>query len=176
MVRPPARQLASYLEHDLGERSHPAALLDDGQERAGVEQPAGGVLPAHERFGPDNRTALDVDLRLVVQHELVFNECGVEVLEHFEAAAVGLVELRVADLDARPMDLGREHRDIGATQQVPDADARGLALGDAGARGDAHPSAVDDERSGEAVEDPFGNLAPVVPGSERDEQRKLITA
>ena len=63
---------------NCGEPAHRPALLDDVQERVGVEQPARRVLPAHERLGAEGRAGLEVDLRLVVQDELVVDESGGE--------------------------------------------------------------------------------------------------
>ena len=162
-VRAPVRELPDGgLQHELGDGAHQPALLDDGQERVRVEQPAGGVLPAHERLRAEGGAGRDVDLRLVVQDELVVDERGVEVLDRLEPRAVGLVELRAVELDAGVRVLGRVHRDVRAPQQVGDAHARVVALGDARARVDAHPGAVDGERLHEPVEDPLGELAPVV--------------
>ena len=52
---------------------HQAALLDDREERVRVEQAAGRVLPAHERLGAEGGAGRDLDLRLIVQHELVLD-------------------------------------------------------------------------------------------------------
>ena len=123
---------------------------------------------------PNVGAGRDVDLRLVVQNELVVHERGVEVLDRLEPGAVGLVELRAVELDAGVGVLGRVHRDVGAPQQIRDLHARVLAFGDAGARVDVHARPVDDERLVEPVEDPLGDLAPVVLGAERDQQRELV--
>ncbi len=48
------------------------------------------------------------------------DERGVEVLDRLEPGAVGLVEPRVVELDARARALGRVHRDVRAAQQIGD--------------------------------------------------------
>ena len=97
------------------------------------------MLPAHERLRAERGAGRDVDLRLVVQHELALIERGVEVVEHLEPQTVEVVELRVVDGDAGVGVLGGVHRDIGAPQQVDDEGAV-VALGDARAR--AHDAAA----------------------------------
>ena len=175
--RAPARELHhGGLEHEPGDGVHEAALLDDRQEGVGVEDAAGGVLPAHQRLGAEDGAGLDVDLRLVVQDELAVHERGVEVLDRLEPGAVGLVELGLVELDARVGVLGGVHRDVRAPQQVGDLHARVVVLGHARARVDAHPGAVDDERLHEPVEDPRGDLASVVGRAERDQERELVAA
>jgi hypothetical protein len=81
----PARELSrGGLEHELGERAHEAALLHERQEGVRVEQPAGGMLPAHERLRTERGSGHDVDLRLVVQDELVLAERRVEILDRVD--------------------------------------------------------------------------------------------
>ena len=58
------------------------------------------MLPAYERLRAEGDARRHVDLRLVVQHELVVIERRVEVLDRLEPDPVDLVELRVVALDA----------------------------------------------------------------------------
>ena len=172
----PDRDLShGCLEHFPRDGVHQPDLLDDREECVRVEQPAGGVLPAHERLRAEDGTGGHVDLRLVVQHELVAIERGVEVLDRLEPDAVGLIELRVVALRPGVGVLGGVHRDIGASEQIDDADRLVVAFGDAGARVDEQPRAVDGEGLRDPIEDPDGDLAAFVGGRERDQEGELVT-
>jgi hypothetical protein len=155
---------------------HQAALLDDGEERVRVEQAASRVLPAYERLRAEGGAGCDIDLRLVVQHELVLVEGGVEVLHRFEPEAVDLVEPRVVAIDPRVRVLGRVHRHVGASQQIDDAELAVIALGDAGARVEEQAGPVDDEGRRDPIEDARCDLAAVGGGCEGDQQGELVAA
>ena len=153
---------------------HQPNLLDDREECVRVEQPAGGVLPAHERLRAEDGTGGHVDLRLVVQHELMVIERGVEVLDRLEPDAVGLVELRVVALRPGVGVLGGVHRDVGASEQIDHPGRPVAAFGDAGACVDEQPRALDGEGLGDPIEDPDGDLTAFFAGSERDQEGELV--
>jgi hypothetical protein len=117
-----------------------AALLDDREEGVRVEQAASGVLPADERLRTEGGARCHVELRLVVQHELMVAQGRVQILDRLEPDAVDLVEPRVVAGGPRARVLGGIHRDVGAPQQVDDAEPALVALGDAVARVDEQPA------------------------------------
>ena len=67
MLAPAAAGLA---QHPAAERDDQAALLGDRDELRGRQQPAGGVVPAHQRLEAGDPLRVQVDGRLVVQHQL----------------------------------------------------------------------------------------------------------
>ena len=70
--------------------AHEAALLDDRQERVGIEQPAGRVLPAHERLGAERRCrSRGRSSAGSAARTGACDERGVEVLDRLEPGAVG---------------------------------------------------------------------------------------
>ena len=71
------------------------------------------------------------NLRLVVEHEFVVIERGVEVLDRLEPDAVGLIQLRVVALRPGMGVFGGVHRDVGASEQINDANTLVVAFGDA---------------------------------------------
>ena len=69
--RPPGLRLAAGLAQDPGtQRMDEAARLRHRHELAGQHQAALRVVPAHQRLDRGEAAALEVELRLVVQHEL----------------------------------------------------------------------------------------------------------
>jgi hypothetical protein len=61
------------------ERKDEAGLLGETDEVAGRDEPTHRVIPAHERFYADDAAALERDDRLVVDGELVRDDCALEV-------------------------------------------------------------------------------------------------
>ena len=109
--------LQRAIEHERGQRAREAALLDQRQEVAGAEQPALGVLPAHERLDAAHGARPQLGLRLVVQDELAGLERGAELADEREPLAAVVVAAGEVDLVAGAHALGLVHRDVGALQQ-----------------------------------------------------------
>ena len=70
-VEPGAHLAQCLVEHVQGERLDEVRRLDDRKELAGAEQPSRRVLPTNERLDRVGATRAQIDLRLVVQDELV---------------------------------------------------------------------------------------------------------
>ena len=105
------------LEHHPGHRAHQTCLFDQVQEGVGVEQAAGGVVPAHQRLHAVHVAGGQVDLGLVVHDELVTGQCGPQLLHRLQPSGkVGFVSTAV-DVMAVGGSLGLVHGDVGLAQQ-----------------------------------------------------------
>ena len=104
------------------------------------------MLPARERLDARELAGADVELGLVVQHELVVADRARQLGEQGEARRVVAVELLVVDGVRRARVLGEVHGDVGALQQQVDvAPVRRIAR-DADAGLDVERQAVRLER------------------------------
>src|SRR5580700_4130405 len=112
-VLPAARLPAAFAQNPAADRHYEAALLGDRNEMTGRDQAALRMTPADEGLRAHDRTRLEIDLRLVVQHELLLlqgvTQAGLEGLP-LECADIhlGLEELVVIAATV----LGVEHREI----------------------------------------------------------------
>ena len=124
---------AGLREHPLADRDDQAGALGRLEELAGQEQPALGMVPAHERLDPDGAAGRDLDDRLVVQDELVTPERVRELVLHAHPDASGAAHRVVEHLDlARgAVRLGEVHRRVGLAEQ---RFGRGDLVGDAAPR------------------------------------------
>ena len=158
-VLPPARALREReVEHAQRERAHDRALLGEGQERAGHEEAALGVLPAHERLGGDHGAGPHVDERLVVEHDLAVAD-GVGQRGHQLQALAGEVVggLHVGLVAAARL-LRLVHRDVGALhQRLGRRPVRG-EVRDADAGVDAQVDVEDVERLAQRVAEARGDV------------------
>ena len=154
---PPPRDLGDRVfEHPVGERVDETGRLGDLEELGREQQAPRRVLPAQQRLDAVHAVGTQVELRLVVQHELVGAD-GVAELAHereplrTEVREVGRVlEHRLVRL------LRRVHREVGALEEIVDLGAVGRPEGDAdaGLGADRHARHVDvgRERALHAVE------------------------
>ena len=75
----PRRQLLHGRRHHVPAEPHDLpALLGDGDEVGGRDQPTLGVLPAHQRLEPGDRAIVDAHDRLVGDEELAVDACEIE--------------------------------------------------------------------------------------------------
>jgi hypothetical protein len=88
----PGRRLDDRLAEDLlGEGAHQPVHLREGEELARPEEPADRMRPADQRLDAHGDAGDDVELRLVVQHQLTLGQSGPQLLDEGEvAAAVGM--------------------------------------------------------------------------------------
>ena len=89
-------------EHDPGQGGHQPGLLDQVQEGVGVEQAAGGVVPADQRLHGVDFAGVQVDLGLVVHDELVAGQCGSQLLHRLQPGGVVGVVGTAVDVMAAP--------------------------------------------------------------------------
>ena len=120
-----------------------------------------GVVPAHERLRPGDRTGVELDDRLVRDVELAALEGAAEVGLQLHPGDGRAVELRlVDDVAVAAAGLGRVHRDVGAAQQLVGIAAVGRLDGDADAGPGRDLALAEHERPGEGLEDPRARTAP----------------
>jgi hypothetical protein len=96
-LRVPGCDLAQGLsEYRPGRGGHQPGFLDQVQKDLGVEQPPGGVVPAHQRLHAVHVAGGQVDLGLVVHDELVTLQCGSQLLHRLQpGGVVGVVRAAV---------------------------------------------------------------------------------
>ena len=127
---PGVHLLQGGLHHPLADVERQRVVLDDGQEAAGRQQAAVRVLPADQRFGPDDLARAHVHLGLVVQHELVVEQGVADVLDALVVAAHAAVLLGIEDVAAvLAGQLGLVHGLVGLAQQLVGIDLFGLRVG-----------------------------------------------
>ena len=94
--------------------------LDLGHERIGHQELAGGVIPADQRLDAHDLVRRQVDLRLVVQDELVAADAVPQIADHREAPCGGILLLHREQREATAGALRVVHRQIGAAQEIVD--------------------------------------------------------
>ena len=153
-LAPRAMLQAGGAQHPDAERLDQAALLGERHELVRRHQPELRMAPAQQGLEPDDRTAVQLDLRLVEEHELTLLERPAQpplehhLLEHPD------VEGRVVELEAVAAALlGAIQRHVGALEQLVRS---GTVLGieaDPDAGGDVQLVAADVERRPDRLED-----------------------
>ena len=152
VLEPPLGALAQRgVEHPAREVGDRAGALGERDELVGLQQPVLGVLPAHERLDARHAVALERDLRLVVQDELVALDRAPQLAQEAEPGRrVGIALGRVG-LDAALGALGVVHRDVGALDQRRDVAPVLGREGDADARVELDGDPVQAERPAQRV-------------------------
>ena len=140
--RPPPCGLADgQAQQVVGERDLQSAVLGDGQERSGQQQPEAGVPPAHECLRGGDRAVGQPHLGLEEQHQLGLRVTGVEqgpqVAEEGHPVGPVGVDVRVVHRHALAAGLRPVHRGVGVAQEV---------LGAPAVRSQDHPDAAADRR------------------------------
>ena len=152
VARPPPRGALAHrgVEHPARDVGDEAGALGEPEELVRSQEPAFGVLPAHEGLHADDAAAAQRDLGLEVQDELVVVEGAAQLAQELEALGrVGVARGRVG-LDVRAGALGLVHGDVGVAQQGRDVLAVvGLERdADRGAELDGDAAHVERERQG----------------------------
>ena len=131
-----------------------------GMKSFGRHEPAGRVLPAHERFEGDDAVLGERHDRLVLHHELVVLQRAAQVGLELEPGDRGRVHLGFVDaVAALPLALRAVHRGVGVAQELVGVVAVGAGERDAGARVDEDLLARDEERRLERVDEALRGLA-----------------
>ena len=178
MSSPWLRQLLALgerrVEHVVGQLAHHAGLLGQRHELTRCEQPALGVLPAHERLHLGDLAGREVDDRLVIDDELPEGDGVAQLADELQPLArVAVLLLGVEGVPA-PRGLGLVHGHVG----VPQEDAGVLAVlredrdPDAGA--DLDVDALDREAILQGARDPHPDL--LGRARAREEHRELVAA
>ena len=105
-------------QHPHRQRLDELGALGHGQELTRLQQPALGVLPANERLDAVHLAGAEVELRLVVQHELVALEGQAQLLLHHERVRGVLLARGLVDDDAGGAVLALVHRGVRVLQQL----------------------------------------------------------
>ncbi len=119
LLRELRRPAKHRVQDPEGERADDPGVLGDAHEGSGHDRPRGGMAPAKQRLGGDRDSGGEVDLRLVVDFELVGADgalqVDVEAVVDLGLDAVLALE-DVVTLLARPRDPARH---VGGHQQLP---------------------------------------------------------
>ena len=133
------------VDHVLCERPDQSGLLDQRDEARRREQPALGMLPAHERLDAGDTAVGQVDLRLVVQDELAASSAPRTCPSSLRRIGIGALVLGRVDLDPPAVRAGVGEGRVGTLEQHScDRSACSPDHGDADARLDvsATPSSA----------------------------------
>src|SRR6185295_19044689 len=85
------------VEDVLGELAHDAGLLGERDERAGAEQAALGMHPADERLDVVDAAAVEVELRLEVEDDLLGADRVAQLADELQALARVAVALALVE-------------------------------------------------------------------------------
>ena len=138
-------------------------VLGQPDELARPDQAAIGMVPAHQRLDPDHPVGRELELRLVVDDELLAGQRLAQLALEGHRAAGGDVHLggeEAVGVAARL--LGPVHGELGVLQQRLDGAAVGRGHGDADAGADVHLAGADHERRGEGLAQPPRQLGRIV--------------
>jgi hypothetical protein len=118
---PHAGLVECLFEDTLGQGLHESGILDELEEVVRMEQTALGVVPAHQGLDSAHLPAGQIDLRLVVQHELVRDQRRPKFLEGAQPGVAVAVVDRVVDAVPAAPHLGPVHRHVGLAHQDAEA-------------------------------------------------------
>ncbi len=176
VVAPLARLRTRLLEDPGAHRRDQPGLLGERDEVQRRHQAVPGPLPAHQRLGGDDRAGLEVDDRLVVDHQLVALERLPEPVQDVEPGdrpvLHGGIEERAAVLPAL---LHAVHGEVRAPQQLLGVE-RFLRQRDPDARAQRDLAAGQVERRGEQRADALGRGQRVVEAADGLEQHGELVA
>ena len=171
---------AHPVQHPLADVEDEVGLLGQRDELRGRDVAVPGQAPAQQRLGADDPAVAQVDLGLVLDHQLVALERAAQLALEHQPLDRGGVHLRgVEGEGVAAVLLGVVHGRIGVADQVDDVLGVARAEGDADARGQEHLVLVELERPADLGEQRARQLRdrPAVVGIGRqpvDEQRELV--
>ena len=152
-------------------------LLGDADELGGLDEPALGMVPAHECLGADDATGVELHLRLPVQHELTLVERTVEITFELQPPGRPLGMVVVEHLDAcSATRLGLIHRGVGVAQQDIGAVVATDRQRDAHAHREEHRLIADAQRVLKILEESFGHEHGIVGTGDVLEQHDELVA
>ena len=137
-----------------------AGLLGDGNEAEGRNHALLGMLPAHQGFDADHRPGFGIDLRLVVEQQLVAFQRPSQV--RLQAQPVHALRIHAVVVEQEGIlaaGLGLVHRRVRRLEQT--LDGVGVAWGDCDTDAGGYHQLVFVDTDGlqQAVEKPLGHLA-----------------
>src|SRR5208282_3026118 len=114
----PTRGLAQGRVDDVQrDRADERGLLDERDELQRRQQAVFGVAPAKQRLDTGYPPRLEVDLRLVVENELVALQRGADLTEQPQSRGIEAVLLGRVDLHTAVVGLGARKREISSLEQ-----------------------------------------------------------
>ena len=177
LPRPDLR--ARGLQDPLADRDDQPRVLGHVDELVGRKQPAARVLPADQRFDPDQLAARHVQARLVVQHQLVPAQRQAQVvLDRKPLLGAGVHVGREELVVVAPLLLGVVHRHVGVLhERAAIAPVVGEDADADRARG-AERLALDHHRRAHGGDHLLGHLlrALVVVAQVLEDHRELVSA
>ena len=145
-------------EHPVAERADQAGVLGDRDELDRVEEPAVGVLPAHERLDGGDGAALQLDDRLVDDAQLALLDPAPQLVLGPQPREHALAEHVVEQLVAAAAALLRAvHGGVGVAQEVGRVGVGGLGDRDPDAGGDEVLARREHDRLVDRLRDALGN-------------------
>ena len=162
-VEPGADLPAGLAQHPLADRHDEAALLRDRNELRRQNKPERRVIPADQNLAAGHGPADEVDLRLVMQHELVLLHGAAQVVfDHHALDGAGIhVALEELVIVASQF-LGVVHRRIGVLHhRLHGAAVVGIDA-DADAEADMDFVPVDEMRRGDGNKQLFGDMGRIL--------------
>ena len=176
-LAPRAVLQAGGAQHPQAERLDQAVLLGERHEVVGQDEAELGMAPADQRLEPHDLPAVERDLRLVDQLELVLLERAPQMLLAHHLLEHPHVQRRVVQLQAVAATLlGAVERHVGALQQLIRAHAVAGIEADADARGDVQLVAVDVEGRADRLEDLLRRLDRVLGASQAAQDEDELVA
>jgi len=145
----------------------PRATMWPVRSASGMKVPGGqqaevGVLPAGQRLGTGAAAGAQVDVRLVVEHDLAaLDGVGQVLLQQPQLGDLPVAGLGEPLDPVLPLGLGRVHGDVGTAYEVPGGQL-GCRPGQADAGADGGGDAAQPERLQQAPAEPVGDLVGVV--------------
>ncbi len=116
-----------FVEHPLSQRPHESGLFGQWQELERGYQPECCVGPANEGFDGENLAGLEIQLGLVVQHEVAVLHRFAKFVEQV-GRVLTAVEFVIVEDVGHLAELGAVHRHVGAPHQ-PGPSMRSTARG-----------------------------------------------
>ena len=170
--------LAGPAQHPLTDLFDLARGLGDGDEVRGRDLPELRVLPAQQGLRAHEMSGARVDLRLVVELELVALEGKQQVLLDPGLRRRPVAQRRRVEREGvAALALGRLHGQVGIAHQLLAGPALLGEQGDAHARGHSDLATADQVRLGDAVEHLAGGQRGVVRSTQVEQDgRQLVAA
>ncbi len=134
------------------------------------------MIPAHQRFHARDLESLEIDLRLVVEHELLLLHRMAQFAEQGKARRVVLVELGVVEGMPAVGMLGRVHGHVGALYQDIRVHAVIGVKRNADARADVESLLLDPERRAQRLQQHARGHGGVFVADRRQQDGEFVTA